>query len=115
MTALVIAADAVFAKFTKLSGAPTWLIVLIAVAAFALSLALSAQRNWAARRAAERGDADAMFHRGLKMLVAGRDAEAQQWFRRAGEAGHTASVLLLGSYLVEAGRQGEAEQWYRRA
>jgi TPR repeat protein len=69
------------------------------------------------RKAADRGNADAMFNLGVLLTERGEQAEAEQWYRKAvaGGTGDAGVMFNLGVLLTERGEQAEAEQWYRKA
>jgi tetratricopeptide (TPR) repeat protein len=67
------------------------------------------------RRAADGGDADAMFNLGALLAEGGEEDQAAQWYRKAADAGNADAMFNLGALLAGQGEQDEAAQWYRKA
>jgi len=67
------------------------------------------------RKAADAGDADAMFNLGALLRKQGKEDQAEQWYRKAADAGNTRAMVNLGALLAEQGEEDQAEQWYRKA
>jgi TPR repeat protein len=49
--------------------------------------------------------------KGVRLVRAGRPAEAEEYFRRAAEAGLPQAMFNLGHLYIEGGRTTDAETW----
>ncbi|WP_233608704.1 tetratricopeptide repeat protein [Nocardia stercoris] len=69
------------------------------------------------RRAANAGDADAMYRLAhlLEMRGETAEAEAETWYRRAADTGHPDAMRNLGRLFARRGETDEAAIWFRRA
>jgi tetratricopeptide (TPR) repeat protein len=57
----------------------------------------------------------ALFNEGVRLVKAGRPAEAEEHYRRAAEAGLPQAMFNLGHLYIEGGRTADAETWLTRA
>jgi len=102
------------------AGAEEWLRRAIAMPDWGPGSWLEMTERWpnetepVHRRAAERGDVDAMNNLGVLLKRRGQTAAAEHWYRRAAQAGHTDAQYHLG-VLLAAHDDREAELWYRAA
>jgi hypothetical protein len=76
-------------------------------------VAAEAESNY--RRAAESGDAEAMFQLGVKLAERGALAEAEQWFRTCAATGHATAAESVGWILEQNEDLTKAANWYRKA
>jgi tetratricopeptide (TPR) repeat protein len=57
------------------------------------------------RKAADGGDADAMFNLGVVLWKQGKEDQAVQWYRKAADAGNADAMFTLGALLAEQGEE----------
>ncbi|MFF8832408.1 tetratricopeptide repeat protein [Streptomyces sp. NPDC015131] len=67
------------------------------------------------RRAAESGDATAMYNLAVRAEGRGDLVEAERWSRRSADAGNPKGAYALGLLLHRRGDTEQAERWYLRA
>ncbi|WP_186459569.1 tetratricopeptide repeat protein [Saccharopolyspora dendranthemae] len=66
-------------------------------------------------KAAEAGNAHAMYFLGMQFVERGSIPEGEAWYRKAAEAGHPKAMNNLGLLLDSRDETTEAETWYRKS
>ncbi|GGM13986.1 hypothetical protein GCM10010129_67670 [Streptomyces fumigatiscleroticus] len=72
-------------------------------------------RNRSRTEATAEAEAEEMFNLGVRLVRAGRPAEAEEPYRRAAEAGLPWAMYNLGHLYKELGRTADTKAWWARA